>query len=233
MVDHDMPHATLASDGRAPLRLYVVSDTICPWCYVGKRLLAAALAELGDEKVGLEIAWVPFQLNPAMPKEGVARQLYRTAKFGSWERSQMLDAQVEEAGRSVGLEFRHDLMARTPNTLASHALVRLAWETGGADLQDRVVEALFAAYFRQGQDIGDTQVLVTLAGREGLGRSRVLDAISSPETLDAVSREDMRMRALGLQGVPALLFDKRHVLSGAQPVTLILRALRQAGATVA
>ena len=155
-------------------RLDIVSDTICPWCYVGKRRLAAALPVLG---LTFDVTWRPFQLNPTMPREGLDRRAYRSAKFGSWEKSQALDAQVTEAGASAGLVFRHDLMAKTPNTVASHALIRLARETGDAAMQDRVVEALFSAYFTQGLDVGDLAVLADLA--EGLESSaRVLRRFS-------------------------------------------------------
>jgi predicted DsbA family dithiol-disulfide isomerase len=145
-------------------RLDIVSDTICPWCYVGKRRLAAALPILEAEGLTFDVAWCPFQLNPTMPREGLDRRAYRSAKFGSWEKSHALDAQVTEAGASAGLVFRHDLMAKTPNTVASHALIHLARETGDAAMQDGVVEALFSAYFTQGLDVGDPAVL---AGRAG------------------------------------------------------------------
>ena len=132
------------------LRLDVVSDAICPWCYIGKRRLAAALPLLAAAGLELAVRWRPFQLNPDMPEEGIPRRSYRIAKFGSWARSQELDARVAAVGAAEGLEFRHELMARTPNTLAAHVLIDAAYAAGGADLQDRTVEALFAAYFTQG-----------------------------------------------------------------------------------
>ena len=122
----------MTSAALSSFRLDIVSDTICPWCYVGKRRLAAALPILEAEGLTFDVAWRPFQLNPTMPREGLDRRAYRSAKFGSWEKSQALDAQVTEAGASAGLVFRHDLMAKTPNTVASHALIRLARETGDA-----------------------------------------------------------------------------------------------------
>jgi len=136
------------------LHLSIVSDPICPWCYVGKAHLAQVLPMLASEGLVFDILWRPFQLNPDMQAEGVDRRIYRTRKFGSWERSQQLDAGVARSAAAAGLPIRHDLMQRTPNTIASHILLAFAHEHGGAPLQDRVVDALFAAYFVDGQDIG-------------------------------------------------------------------------------
>lgn len=184
------------------LRLEIVSDTICPWCYIGKRRLGRALGQLAAEGVGFELLWRPFQLNPTMPVEGVDRRSYRTGKFGSWERSQALDAQVAAAGAEDGLVFRHDLMARTPNTVASHALIHLAHELGGAELQDRVVEALFAAYFTRGRNVGDPAVLADLAEVTGMDRARAATWLADPASGAAVRRDEELARRLDLHGVP-------------------------------
>lgn len=213
------------------LRLDVVSDTICPWCYIGKRRLAGALAMLGAEGLAFAVTWRPFQLNPTMPKEGVARREYRTQKFGSWERSQQLDAQVAEAGRSEGLAFRHDLMERTPNTLASHALIRLALEAGGDSLQDRVVEDLFVAYFTQGQDIGNLEILAGVGEQAGLDSAQVRAALSDEGVLAAVADEESRIRASGLDGVPGFFVEGHFVFAGAHPAPAMARALREVSAT--
>src|SRR6202047_3415022 len=129
-----MPVMTLTVD--------VISDVICPWCYIGKRRLEEAVAAFGQHDV--RVRWHPFQLNPHMPKEGMNRKEYRTAKFGSWERSLALDAQVAEADRGEGIPFSFDRIMRIPNTLDAHRLVELA-DTEG--VQDGVVEAVFRAYF--------------------------------------------------------------------------------------
>jgi hypothetical protein len=133
------------------------------------------------------------------------RRSYRSAKFGSWEKSQALDAQVTEAGASAGVVFRHDLMAKTPNTVASHALIGLAHETGDAAMQDRVVEALFSAYFTQGLDVGDPGVLADLAEGAGIERSRASAFLSEPATFDAVIDDEKLARGLGLDGVPSFV----------------------------
>ncbi len=214
--------------GPSPRELDVVSDTICPWCYVGKRHLDAALAILADEDLHFALHWRPFQLNPGMPAGGVDRRTYRIAKFGSWERSQALDAQVAAHGAAAGLAFRHDRMARTPNTVASHVVLRLAREIGGAPLQDRVVEALFTAYFEDGQDVGDPDTLVTIATAAGLDPVATRAALADPARHDAVLVEERRARALHLDGVPSVVLDDRLLFSGAQPVPNIVEALRAA-----
>lgn len=214
--------------GAATIRLDVVSDAICPWCYVGKRRLEEALRQLGPDGPAVEVCWRPFQLNPDMPRAGVERRAYRTAKFGSWERSQALDAQVAAAGAGEGLAFRHDLMARTPNTLDAHRLVRLAWREGGAGVQDAVVEGLFAAYFAEGRDIGDRRVLADVGGAAGLDRGRVGAMLAGEEGSAEVRGEDLAARRSGLRGVPTFILDGTALFSGAQPAGLIAAGLREA-----
>ena len=201
----------------APLPLDIVSDTICPWCFVGKRHLEAALPVLAAEGLHFELTWRPFQLNPDMPADGVERRAYRTAKFGSWERSLSLDAQIADAGRRAGLQFRHDLMQRTPNTVASHVLVAFANESGGAAMQDRVVEALFTAYFTRGADVGDHGVLVGLAAGCGLDPAQVAAALVEPDRAEAIVQEDRAVRGQGFGGVPSFVLAGYFLFSGAQP----------------
>jgi predicted DsbA family dithiol-disulfide isomerase len=222
-----------AGHAEAAPRLDIVSDTICPWCYVGKRRLAAALPLLAAEGLAFEVTWRPFQLNPTMPKAGLDRRDYRVAKFGSWERGRALDAQVAAAGAADGLVFRHDLMARTPNTLASHALIRLAHEVGGAASQDEVVEGLFAAYFTLGRDVGDHGVLADVGEAAGIDRARVSGFLDDPASTEAVIRDEELARGLGLSGVPSFIVDGRFLFSGAQPTASIVRALREASAALA
>jgi predicted DsbA family dithiol-disulfide isomerase len=216
----------------SPLALDIVSDTICPWCYVGKRHLEAALPVLAAEGLHFNLTWRPFQLNPDMPAGGVERRVYRTAKFGSWERSQSLDAQIAEAGKQAGLLFRHDLMQRTPNSVASHVLVAHAFEAGGAVLQDRVVEALFAAYFTRGADVGDHTVLAGIAADCGLDPGRVSAALVEPARIDAIVREDRRLRGQGFGGVPSFVLGGYFLFSGAQPAGVMVASLRDAAAQI-
>lgn len=146
------------------LPIDVVSDVICPWCYVGKRRLEKAIASCDDPR-GIQVRWHPFQLNPSMPKEGISRKEYRTSKFGSWQRSTELDSQISAVGEAEGIHFAFDKMARTPNTVDAHRLIWLADQRG---CQDAVVEALFRAYFSEGRDIGSQSALVELAAESGL-----------------------------------------------------------------
>jgi predicted DsbA family dithiol-disulfide isomerase len=213
--------------------LDIVSDTICPWCYVGKRRLAQALSLLAAEGLAFDVRWRPFQLNPDLPKEGLDRRIYRSRKFGSWEKSQALDRQVAEAGQADGLGFRHDLMIKTPNTLASHALIRFAYTVGGAALQERAVEALFAAYFTQGRDIGDPDALADIGEEAGLDRNRVIALVSDSASAAAVVDDERLARELGLTGVPSFVLEGDHLFSGAQPVASIVRTLRAATADLA
>jgi predicted DsbA family dithiol-disulfide isomerase len=148
-------------------RIDVISDVICPWCYVGKRQLERALDLLEQQHLRFTVAWHPFQLNPDMPLEGVDRAQYRLAKFGSLERSQQLDERITETAATVGLEFHLDRLTRTPNTLNAHRLIRFAGQKG---VQDGVVEALFEGYFGNGADIGDDTVLAKLGEEGGLDR---------------------------------------------------------------
>ena len=159
-------------------RIDVISDVICPWCYIGKRQLERALELLEKQHLRFTVAWHPFQLNPDMPREGVDRAQYRLAKFGSLERSQQLDERITETAASVGLEFHLDRLTRTPNTLNAHRLIRFAGQKG---VQDGVVEALFEGYFGNGADIGDDSVLAKLGEEGGLDRDEVAALLAGDE----------------------------------------------------
>src|SRR5690349_19404643 len=152
-------------------RIDVISDAICPWCYIGKRHLERALDILEKDKLRFTVAWHPFQLNPDMPAEGVDRQQYRLAKFGSAERSRQMDERITEVAAGVGIEFHLDKLTRTPNTLKAHRLIRLAGQKG---VQDGVVEALFKAYFCNGADLGGDTALADAGSQGGLEREAIL-----------------------------------------------------------
>lgn len=206
------------------LLLEVVSDTICPWCYVGKRRLETALEAIGDD-ISFELLWRPYELNPDMPREGLDRKTYRSAKFGSWEKSLELDAQVKEAGAPDGLDFHHERMEKTPNTLSSHILIRLASEF---DVQSDVVEALFRAYFVEGEDVGDPAVLAKIGARAGLDPKAIEQAIDDDERRAAVKAEARAFAQSGISGVPTVLLNRFSLFSGAQRPDMIEQALRKA-----
>jgi predicted DsbA family dithiol-disulfide isomerase len=204
-------------------RLEIVSDAICPWCWIGKAQLDAALALLAEEGLVFETGWLPFQLNPEMPAEGVDRRAYRTEKFGSWEKSLELDARVADAGRSAGLAFRHDLMARTPNTVEAHRLVRLA-----GPAQHAVVERLFRAYFQEGRDIGDAATLAALGAEGGMAAEALTTFRDTDAGRDEVVGESIGLSQAGISGVPSFLLDRHFLFSGAMPAERIADGLRRA-----
>src|SRR3954452_24949265 len=158
------------------LTIDMVSDVICPWCFIGKRRLEKAL---GDRAA--TVRWQPFQLNPDMPQEGIDRKSYRIRKFGSWERSQELDAQVVAAGQGDAIAFNFDKMDRTPNTLDAHRVIWLAGERGA---QDAVVEALFLAYFTDGRNLSDRATLAGVAAGAGLDRAEVDELLAGDKGFD-------------------------------------------------
>ena len=206
---------------QTPLPIDVVSDVVCPWCYIGKRRLEQAFA-LMDGASQFRVAWRPFELNPQMPKAGIERREYRMRKFGSWERSLQMDAQLREVGNSVGITFRHDLMKRTPNTFDAH---RLIWLAGVLGAQDAMVETLFRGYFSEGRDIGDAGVLAGLAAEAGIERARAETLLNGTEgAAEVAAEEELAMRA-GLSGVPTFVLGGRVLFSGAQPPELIAQAL--------
>jgi predicted DsbA family dithiol-disulfide isomerase len=189
----------------------IVSDVICPWCYIGKRRLERALKSRPDLQP--QILWRPFQLNPEMPARGIERQTYIATKFGSEIQAQRLYDTIAKTGRGEGIEFRFDWITRTPSSLNAHRLSRLAGELGR---QERMIETLFAAYFERGLDIGRIEVLVMLAGEVGIDETVAGDFLRSEVARDAVVAEDRMARRLGISGVPCFIIDGKYALSGAQ-----------------
>ena len=202
------------------LLIEVASDVVCPWCYIGKRRLEKALASLAGE-VEARVEWLPFQLNPGMPPEGMARADYRRAKFGSLERGRALDARVAQEGAGEGIAFAFERMQRTPNTTAAHRLIDLAQAQGRGEA---AVDALFRAYFEEARDIGDAAVLAGIAAAAGVE--------DWPAGADAarVAEREARVREYGISGVPTFIFERRSGLSGAYPPDLLAQAIREAAA---
>lgn len=203
-------------------RVDVISDVICPWCYIGKRRLEKAIADFGKPVV---VQWHPFQLNPAMPKEGISRHAYRTRKFGSWERSQELDARVIAVGTEEGIDFAFDRIERTPNTLDPHRLISLA---GRGGVQDAVVEALFRAYFTEGRDIGDHETLLDVTADAGLDRNAAKAVLNGDDGVEAVSQSGELSRQHHVDSVPFFVVNGMFTLAGAQLPEDFLRVFGQA-----
>jgi predicted DsbA family dithiol-disulfide isomerase len=191
------------------MQLDIFSDTICPWCYVGKRRLSRALAARPQSK--LRIRWRAFQLNPTMPPEGIERERYIEAKFGGAERARRIHEAVTAVGLSEGIEFHFERIRRTPNTLSSHRLLRKSSQLG---LQSVMLDALFAAYFVEGRDIGDNQELAEIARTVGIPDADAYLAQSGG--IEEVKAEDALARRQGINGVPCFIFNGRFLLSGAQ-----------------
>jgi predicted DsbA family dithiol-disulfide isomerase len=219
-VSEDVAH-TATSVGS---RIDIVSDAICPWCYIGKRQLERAQAILAPEGLSFSVHWNPFQLNPDMPKEGRDRIAYRALKFGSVERARELDERVATAAAGVGLSFRQDLMLRTPNTLDAH---RLIWLAGKEGVQDAVMEAVFAAYFTQGRDIGASAVLADCAAEAGMDRASVADFLAGNVAANEMLAADRAAREADVTGVPAFFLDGYSLFSGAMPAETMAEALRK------
>jgi predicted DsbA family dithiol-disulfide isomerase len=205
-------------------RIDIVSDAICPWCYIGKRQLERALALLAPEGLHFSVHWNPFQLNPDMPKWGRDRVAYRAVKFGSAERARELDERVASAAAGVGLSFRQDLMLRTPNTLNAH---RLIWLAGKEGVQDAAMEAVFAAYFTQGRDIGDSAVLADCAAEAGMDRASVAEFLAGNVAANEMLAADRAAREASVNGVPAFFLDGYNLFSGAMPADTMAEALRK------
>ncbi len=200
------------------MRIDVISDTICPWCFIGKRRLDRALAMRDQGPV--EIRWRPFQLNPTMPADGMDRDSYLTAKFGSVERAERQYDRIRAAGREEGLDFRFDLIERIPNSVQSHRLLRFAEHFG---TQNTVSEILFEAYFLRGRDIGLSHELVELARLAGLDADLARDYLAGDRDRLDILAEEERARLNGVNGVPCFVIEDQYAVSGAQSPEIFLQ----------
>ena len=206
----------------------ITSDFICPWCFIGERRLARAAANLAEESkeaIRLDITWRPFELNPNMPAEGIDRRTYRIAKFGTWEQSQRLDAQVIQAGTPDGVVFNYDRITRTPNTRRAHRLVWWATREGGDSNQ--LVERLFQAYFVAGRDLASPEVLADIAAETGLSRDAAAAFLATDQGTDDIVAAETEAHRRGVHGVPDFRIGTVG-FSGAQPIGVMMEALRHA-----
>ena len=209
------------------MQVAIVSDTICPWCYIGKRRFERAHA---GRPADLAVEWRPFQLNPDMPAEGVDRQRYMVAKFGSEERVAEIFGMIEQAGEAEGIRFAFDRIVRTPNTVDSHRLIAFAGERG---VQDEVVEALFRRYFEQAEDIGDGAVLARAGADGGLDEDEVRRFLAGGEGIEEVRQESEAASRTGISGVPCFIFDRRYAVTGAQEPDIFERVFELAASGTA
>jgi predicted DsbA family dithiol-disulfide isomerase len=193
------------------MKIDIISDTICPWCFIGKRRLERALAVL--EGPAPAITWHPFQLNPDMPGEGMDRGLYLELKFGGAARAHQIYRAVTEAAAGESLAFSLERIARAPNTLASHRLIHYA---AGNERQPEVVENLFRAYFLDGRDLGALEVLAEVAGESGLDREAVRRYLDGDDDVELIRARDRHARQIGVTGVPCFIINGSYAVSGAQ-----------------
>ncbi len=204
------------------MKIDIISDTVCPWCLIGKRKVEKAMQERPD--LTFEVNWHPFQLHPDMPKEGADRKEFTAKKFGSVERARELYQHVENAGKTVGLDFQFKKIARSPNTLDSHRLILWANSSGK---QDEIVEVLFRKFFMDGQDLGDHQTLIDAAEEVGMDPKIVTDLLATDRDLDRVQAEEGQARQIGVQGVPFFIIDDKYALSGAQDPEAFLQVFQK------
>ena len=197
----------------------VVSDVVCPWCYIGKRKLEQALRDMPD----VEVRWRPYQLDPTIPAGGLDRKAYMDKKFGA-ERYKEISGRIAEAGAAEGIPFAFEKIAVSPNTLDAHRLIRWAASAGK---QGEVKERLMQLYFTQGGDIGDRAVLVAVAEAAGMDGATVAKLLEDGSDIDAVREEIAMAQQMGVTGVPFFIFNGKVAVSGAQPPEVLRDALRQ------
>jgi predicted DsbA family dithiol-disulfide isomerase len=210
-----------------PLTIDIVSDVVCPWCYIGKRRIENALALVPD--VPVEVHWRPFFLNPWVPRQGISREEYLTTKFGSVDAYNGIAGRVVAAANEEGLIYRPNLVKRQPNTIDCHRLIHWADARGlAADMKQRLMEL----YFRDGGDLTDTEVLVEAAADVGLDADDVRKRLATDEDVALVSAQAQEASDKGISGVPTYVFAQKYAVSGAQPPELLARAIRQVSAEV-
>ena len=196
----------------------VVSDVICPWCFLGKRRLDAALGALD---MNVFIRWRPYMLDPTIPPEGLDRQEYMLAKFGP-EKLKTIHDPLIEAGRELGVPFNFDVITRTPNTLDAHRLIRWAHTVGR---QHETAERLFRAYWSEGLDVGDRDVLAKCAGESGINAQQIRELLDSDQDVEETKTEIQHATNIGVTGVPTFIFAQSYALVGAQSPEVLADAI--------
>src|ERR1700756_1682149 len=210
-----------------PLKIDIVSDVVCPWCYIGKRRIENALKLVPD--VPVEVHWRPFFLNPWVPREGISREEYLTTKFGSVDAYKGIANRVVTAAGEEGLTYHPDLVKRQPNTVDCHRLIHWAEAKGkAAEMKQRLMEL----YFRDGGDLTDVNVLVQAAADIGLDADDVRKRLATDEDVARVSADAQEAAEKGISGVPTYVFAQKYAVSGAQPAEQLARAIRQVSAEV-
>ena len=206
----------------------IVSDVVCPWCFVGKKRFEKALVEIGED-IAVEINWRPFQLDPTIPPGGKDRKQYLAEKFGSMERSNELHRNLANIGAEAGIPFQFDAIEVSPNTLDAHRLIRWA-QTAGDGVQGHVVEALFELYVLKGQNISDHSVLIDVAREVGMDAAVIETLLASDADREAITQEIALAQQMGVTGVPCFILENKYAVMGAQDPETIADAIRQVAA---
>jgi len=210
------------------LKIDVISDVVCPWCFIGKRHLESALAAWRKDHPGEEqpvVRWHPFQLNPQLPLSGMPRAEYIATKFGGPQRAKDVYARVANAGARAGIAFDFERITVQPNTLNAHRLIHHA---GSGNRQDAIAEALFRAFFFEGADLSSDDTLADIASHCGFDREDISAYLASDEDKALIEDQDQHARSLGVEGVPFFVINRRYAVSGAQPPDAILDVLARA-----
>ncbi|RLP22807.1 DsbA family protein [Mesorhizobium sp. YM1C-6-2] len=215
---------------RQTLTIDVVSDVVCPWCYLGQKRLDKAIAAVPD--VDISVSWRPFQLDPTIPPEGTDRKAYMKAKFGDEARLRDAHARLEALGKAEGIDYAFDAITVSPNTLDAHRVIRWAGAEG-AETQNRLVRDLFKTYFERGENIGDRAVLVDVARGAGMEAAVVESLLAGDADSEAVANEAATASRMGVTGVPCFLFEGKYAVMGAQDVSTLTDAIRQIAAAKA
>ncbi|MEN8721681.1 MAG: DsbA family oxidoreductase [Alphaproteobacteria bacterium] len=205
------------------MQIDIISDTVCPWCYIGKQRIEAALAELTD--IDFDVRWRPFQLNPDMPAEGMDRKDYMAMRFGAANgggKKNPVYQRLQAAAAEDGIALNFDKVGRMPNTLDSHRLMKWA---AGANCENEMAEILFRRYFTDGEDISDHAVLIEAAKEAGMDGDLVADLLAGDSDKETIQQEDMMAREMGVSGVPSFLIDQKFLIPGAQDTQDIVRIL--------
>ena len=215
----------MSGAAKTPVKIDVISDVVCPWCYLGKARLEAALKELPG--IEAEIHWRPYMLDPSIPRVGVDRREYMEAKFGAGPRLGQIHGQLSGFGNEVGIEFDFAAIKIAPNTMNAHRLIRWAAQAGPG-IQDKAVDLLFKAFFEKGQDIGSPTVLLEIAKRAGMDVSIVGELLPTDAEEAGVIGEIAHAKQLGVTGVPCFIIAQKFAVSGAQTPDILAEAIRSA-----
>ena len=211
------------------MQIDVIADTVCPWCFIGKRRLARAMEMRPD--LSFDVKWRPYRLDPSVPREGMDRQAYMRLKFGSDPKKIVeMHRQIIAEGEKDGIAFNFEAITRRPDTMNSHRLIRWA---DAAGVQDDVVERLFIAYFENGEDISDIRILSDIADLCGMDGLEIAELLETDADIAMVEREDQLAREMGITGVPAMIFGGRLAVSGARDSDVLLSVINRAAEMMA